>query len=204
MFCSFSLHSLCSISLELMETIQCREINTHSWANSPKSNLVYKVDNTQLVPLLNPPLGAAAASEPFSLHTSTICSQPEPDLGMDKVHGGKKKKKQIQDQEPENPISSLNFACERSFGFRLSKQWASSLTMRDACSKDYFRSGRLKVIATFHRDVCLSYVNTYKYQRSERKARRISKIRCSELSAVYKLKKKKKRPQRGLCLEPFA
>ena len=157
MFCSFSLHSLCSISLELMETIQCREINTHSWANGPKSNLVYKVDNTQLVPLPNPPLGAAAASEPFSLHTSTICSKPEPDLGMDKVHGEKKKKKKTQDQEPENPISSLNFACERSFGFRLSKQWASSLTMRDACSKDYFRSGRLKVIATFHRDVCLSY-----------------------------------------------
>ena len=50
----------------------------------------------------------------------------------------------------------------------------------------------------------LEIVNTYKYQRSERKARRISKIRCSELSAVYKLKKKKKIPQRGLCLEPFA
>lgn len=149
MFCSFLLHSLCSISLELMEALQCREINKHSWANSPKSNLVYKVDNTQLVPLPNPPLGAGAASEPFSLHTSTICSQPEPDLGMYKVHG----KKQTQNQEPENPISGLNFACERSFGFRLSKQWASSLTMRAVCSKDYFRSGRMKVIATVHRDI---------------------------------------------------
>lgn len=37
----------------------------------------------------------------------------------------------------------------------------------------------------------LEIVNTYKYQRLKRKARRISKIRCSELSAVYKLKKKK-------------
>lgn len=39
----------------------------------------------------------------------------------------------------------------------------------------------------------LEIVNTYKYQRSKRKARRISKIRCSELSAVYKLKKRKKK-----------
>lgn len=153
MFCSFSLHSPCSISLELMETIQCREINTHSWANGPKSNLVYKVDNTQLVPLPNPPLGAVAASEPFSLHTSTAVASLSLIWGWIKCM---EKKKQTQDQEPENPISSLNFACERSFGFRLSKQWASSLTMRDACSKDYFRSGRLKVIATLHRDVCLS------------------------------------------------
>lgn len=37
----------------------------------------------------------------------------------------------------------------------------------------------------------LEIVNTYKYQRSKRKARRISKIRCSLLSAVYKKKKKK-------------
>ena len=48
----------------------------------------------------------------------------------------------------------------------------------------------------------LEIVNTYKYQRSKRKARRISKIRCSELSAVYKLKKR--RLQRGLCLGPFS
>lgn len=39
----------------------------------------------------------------------------------------------------------------------------------------------------------LEIVNTYKYQRSKRKARRISKIRCSELSAVYKLKKRKEK-----------
>lgn len=38
--------SLCSISLQLIEALQCWEVNTHSWANSPKSNLVYKVDNT--------------------------------------------------------------------------------------------------------------------------------------------------------------
>lgn len=159
MFCSFLPHSLCSISLELMEALQCRAINKHSRENSPKSNLVYKVDNTQLVPLLNPPLGTGAASEPFSLHTSTICSRPEPDLAMYKVH----EKKQAQNQEPENPISSLNFACERSFGFRLSKQWASSLTMRDACSKDYFRSGRWKVIATFRRDISSSHVAQESY-----------------------------------------
>lgn len=159
MFCSFLLHSPCSISLKLMEALQCREINKHSLANSPKSNLVYKVDNTQLVPLQSFPLGAGAASEPLSLHTSTICSQLELDLGMYKVHG----KKQTQNQEPENPISSLNFACERSFGFRLSKQQASSLTMRDACSKDYFRSGRLKVIITFHRDISSSRIAQESY-----------------------------------------
>lgn len=47
----------------------------------------------------------------------------------------------------------------------------------------------------------LEIVNTYKYQRSKRKARRISKIRCSELSAVYKLKKrkKKKKDHREVC-----
>lgn len=40
MFCSFLLHSLCSISLELMEALQCWEINKHCWSNSEKSNLV--------------------------------------------------------------------------------------------------------------------------------------------------------------------
>lgn len=122
--------------------------NKHSASNTEKSNLVEKVDKTQLVPLLNPPLGGKAASQPFSLQTSTICIQFQPDLGMFKVHG----KKQTPNWESENPISSLNFAGERPFGFRLSKQQAPSLTMRNACSKDYFRSGRVKVIVTLHRD----------------------------------------------------
>lgn len=39
----------------------------------------------------------------------------------------------------------------------------------------------------------LEIVNTYKYQRSKRKARRISKIKRSVLFAVYKLKKNTER-----------
>lgn len=145
MFYSFLFHSLYSFSLELMEALQCCEINKHSWSNSEKSNLVQKVDNTQLVPLLTPLLGGRATSQPFSLQTSTICSQSQPDLGMYKVH---EEKKQTHNWESENPISSLNFARERLFGFRLWQEQASSLTMRNAHSKDYFRSGRLKVIVT--------------------------------------------------------
>lgn len=106
-------------------------------------------------------MGVGAASQPFSLHASIVCSQPQPDLGMYKIY----EKKQIQNWEPKNSVSSLNFPCEASFGLRLSKQWASSLTMRNACSKDYFRSGRLKVIAVFHGDISSSSAAQESYSR---------------------------------------